>query len=242
MGYFSIKDNDIILSGAENCEFYIPMEYFENDKFASDYGSTISSLGIFITRFYKEGRLIEEWTMAIPTWIKLYVYEYTIESVKLPGYDTVMNCKVLRYSKGAKVMESRIIEDSDNAVKYLRFITQGKIPRTIPYEKTLELWWKNQELNGITLGVPSIILELILSVCYRDKDDPSKKFSAKIGKDLSVSQYDYLMMSIRQICQYASTFTALTFEDFDSMVTSSLNKTREKKNETESPVEKVIKM
>ena len=91
MGYFSIKDNDIILSGAENCEFYIPMEYFENDKFASDYGSTISSLGIFITRFYKDGKIIEERTMAIPTWIKLYVYEYTIESVKLPGYDNMMS-------------------------------------------------------------------------------------------------------------------------------------------------------
>lgn len=242
MGYFEIKGNDIILSGAESCEFYIPQEYFENDKYASDYGSYISSLGIFITRFYKGGKMIEEKTMAIPTWIKLYVYDYETDSADLPGYDQKIPCKILMYIKGAKVMESRIIEDSDNAVKYLKFITQGKIPRTIPYEKTLELWWKNQELNGITLGVPSIILELILSVCYRDKNDPSKKFSSIIGKDLSVSQYDYLMMSIRQICQYASTFTALTFEDFDAMITSSLNKAREKKEEMESPVEKVIKM
>lgn len=242
MSNFEVVGNDIVMTGAESCEFFIPIEYFENNKFATDYGSTISSLGIFITRFYKNGEMTEQKTLSIPTWIKLYVYEYRNETVSLPGYDEDVPCKILRYSKGAKVMEARIIEDSDNAVKYLNFITQGKIPRTIPYEKTLELWWKNQELNGITLGVPSIILELILSVCYRDKNDPSKKFSTVIGSDLNVSQYDYLMMSIRQICQYASTFTALTFEDFDSMVTSSLNKTREKKKEMESPVEKVIKM
>lgn len=242
MRYFEKNKDYISLSGAEYCEFYIPMEYFENNKFATDLGSTISTLGIFYVKFFKDGKVIDEKTMSIPTWIKLFVYDYTSDSVELPGYEQKTSCKILKYIKGQNVMESRIIEDSDNAVKYLKFITQGKIPRTIPYEKTLELWWKNQELNGITLGVPSIILELILSVCYRDKNDPSRKFSSIIGKDLSTSQYDYLMMSIRQICQYASTFTALTFEDFDAMVTSSLNKTREKKPEMESPVEKVIKM
>jgi hypothetical protein len=50
------------------------------------------------------------------------------------------------------------------------------------------------------------------------------------------------MASIRQICQYASTFTALWFEDFDAMVTTSLNRTRENKPEANSPLEKIIKM
>ena len=62
------------------------------------------------------------------------------------------------------------------------------------------------------------------------------------GKDDNVSDYDYKMASIRQICQYSSTFTALTFEDFDSMVTTSLNRTAEHKSEQESPLEKIIKM
>ena len=50
------------------------------------------------------------------------------------------------------------------------------------------------------------------------------------------------MASIRQICQYTSTFTAVTFEDLDSMVTTSLNRERENIPETESPIEKIIKM
>jgi hypothetical protein len=62
-----------------------------------------------------------------------------------------------------------------------------------------------------------------------------------IGKDISVSPYDYSMANIRKICQYGSTFTAMTFEDINSMITVSVNRTREKKNEMESPIEKIIK-
>ena len=84
-------------------------------------------------------------------------------------------------------------------------------------------------MNSVNLGVPSVIIELILSAAYRYKKDPTKKFSHVIGKDLNVSQFDYTMNNVRQICQYTSTFTALTFEDMDSMVTTSLNRAKTKK-------------
>jgi hypothetical protein len=116
------------------------------------------------------------------------------------------------------------------------------VPSIVPYEKSLQIWQKNQELNSANLGVPSVIEELILSVMYRDKNDPGTKFSHVIGKDVNVSQYDYVMNNIRQICQYTSTFTALTFEDIDSMITTSLNRTRTNGHEAYSPIESLIKL
>ena len=59
---------------------------------------------------------------------------------------------------------------------------------------------------------------------------------------MDISQFDYQTASIRQICQYTSTFTALTFEDIDSMITTSLNRSRNKGNEVDSPIERIIKM
>ena len=50
------------------------------------------------------------------------------------------------------------------------------------------------------------------------------------------------MASIRSVCQYASTFSAITFEDMDSMITASVNRLRDKKEESESPVENLFKM
>ena len=74
----------------------------------------------------------------------------------------------------------------------------------------------------------------------RNPADLPQKFAAVAGKE-NVSDYGYATASIRQICQYNSTFTALTYEDMDSMITSSLNRSRENKKETVSPVEQIIK-
>ena len=50
------------------------------------------------------------------------------------------------------------------------------------------------------------------------------------------------MASIRKICQYASTFSSITFEDIDSMITTSVNRAREKKPEADTPVEMLFKL
>ena len=119
-------------------------------------------------------------------------------------------------------------------------MTAGNLPNLIPYSKALEVWRKNQELNNVHFGVSSCYLEVILSAMYRNPNDLSQKF-AKIASDKGVSDYDYATASIRQICQYNSTFSALTFEDMDSMITTSLNKSRENVKEVESPLEQIIK-
>ena len=72
----------------------------------------------------------------------------------------------------------------------------------------------------------------------RNPNDLSQKFSMVADK---AGEYDYATASIRQTCQYNSTFTALTYEDMDSMITASLNRSRNHTQETISPVEQIIK-
>ena len=178
----------------------------------------------------------------LPTWIDFFVIDSEDRDVALPNDNTTTPCKVLKYSKNHKIMNSSVIEDSSNVESYLDFVTKGKVPAIVPYEDSLKIWRKNQALNSANLGVPSVIEELILSVSYRDKNNPGTKFSHVIGKDLNISQYDYIMNNIRQICQYTSTFTAITFEDFDAMVTTSLNRTRTNGAEAFSPIEDLLKL
>ena len=199
-------------------------------------------LGIFDVGFFVDGKLKELKMMNLPSTIDIFVNEVETRNVKLPGYDSDVQCRVITYLPGAKVMRNGIIQDSAKAIYYLSLICGGKIPSIVPYSETSKLWRKNQEINNVNLGVPAVIEELILSAAYRDKNNPTRKFSSVAGKDPKVSEYDYTMASIRQICQWTSTFTGLWFEDFDSMVTTSLNRTREKVEEAESPLEKIIKM
>ena len=237
------SDGDVIYLKAPYCEFYIPEDFFkDNMRFAEDLGSMIKCIGLFDAGFFKDGKLVETRTINLPTWIELYVPDSETRMVQLPHSDKMEQCRVILYYEGQKVMNSSIIQDSDNARLYLDLICKGKIPHSVPYGKAEQIWRKNQSMNGVHLGVPAMIEELILSVAYRDKTNPAFKFCTRAGKDLSLSDYDYTMASIRQICQYASTFTALWFEDFDSMVTTSLNRTAQNKHESQSPLEAIIKM
>lgn len=237
MGIFRSDGNHIFLN-APYCEFYIPMYYFDTTKrFAEDLSDKIKVLGIFNVGIFENGILKDMKTMNVPVMIELFVYDTELREVSMSNGE-VVQCKVLKYLKDAKIMQSVVFEDDTNAKNYLRFITSGSLPSIIPYSKALQLWVSNQKLSGVHFGVSSLYLEMVLSAIYRNPSDLSQKFS-KVATESG--DYDYATASIRQICQYTSTFTALTFEDFDSMVTSSLNKSREKIKENESPVEQVIK-
>ena len=97
-------------------------------------------------------------------------------------------------------------------------------------------------MNSVNLGVPSVIFELILSAAYRYKKDPTQKFGLAAANDKNINNFDYVMNNIREICQYTSTFTAMTFEDIDAMITTSLNRTKTHSNETFTPIENLIKL
>lgn len=243
MSYFK-SDNKYIYLDTSYAEFYIPLYYFEaSGDVAIDMGDIIKALGIFEVGFFENGKLKEMKTFNLPTWTEFFVYDSEDRDVPLPGNNgNTTPCRVVKYLKGQKIMNAAVIEDSSNAETFLNFIIRGKLPTFLKYEDAIKIWRKNQELNSVHLGVPSVIQELVLSNSYRYKGDQNKKFSHVIGKDTSISQYDYIMNNIRQICQYTSTFTALTFEDLDSMVTTSLNRTRLKTDETESPLEDLIKL
>ena len=236
-------DGDFIYLDTQYCEFYIPMYYFDSTsqsrKFAEDFGDTIKTLGIFNVGIFKDGKLTDMKTLNIPTMITIYVSSSELREITLSNGENTQ-CKVIKYLKGAKIMGSRIFEDDEYAKKYLNYITGGNLPNIIPYSKLLEMWRMNQKLNGVNFGVSSLYLELILATMYRNPKNLSEKFSTIASKE-GVGDYDYGTASIRQICQYTSTYTAVTYEDIDSMITTSLNRSRNGNNETESPVEQVIK-
>lgn len=243
MEYFK-SDGTYIYLNAPMAEFYIPMYYFEDSSggFASNNGSNIDTIGIFDVSIKNEkGETIKDSIFNVPTNITLYVQESETKTVDLPGTNGE-KCLVLTYYKNSKIMPVDMVKNSDNVAGYFSLITKGKIPQNVPYDKAITLWIKNQSLNGAYLGVSSVLLELILSILYRDKNDLSKKFATVAGKDPDISMYDYIMSNIRTVCQYTSTFTAITFEDIDTMITASLDRTRTGEEEDYTPSEALLKL
>ena len=235
------SDDRYIYCDADAMEFLIPKNYFDKGTYAVEESSFVRVFGLFPVVYYYNDKP-EMKTLNCPFFIKAYKYLTDEGDRDLPG-EGVTRCFILKYLKGQKIMESSVEEDSNDAVTYIRkFINMGKIPKTIPYSQSPSVWQKNKEVAGVDFGVRTEVEETILSLVYRNPKELGEKFATPYGSDLSVGEYDFVEANNRQIAQYASTFTSMTFEDLDSMITTSLNRTRTKGKELYTPVEDIIKL
>lgn len=240
MGIFKLEKENIVLD-TDYCEFYIPQSFFDSTKgFAEDFTEYVNVLGIFRVGIFEKGKLVDIKTMNNPNIMKVYEYETEWRDMNLTGLREE-RCKVLKYVKGQVLFSANLIQSQANTELFINAILAGALPNSIGYDQVLTLWQTNVAENGANFKVSSVVLEMILAVCFRAKGHTERKFATEYGKG-NVSPYEYTTASIREICQNASTFTSLIFEDFDSMMTASLNRHREGKEEAESPLEKVIKM
>lgn len=221
-------------------EFYIPDYYFaDNCKYAIDYGATIEVFGIFCVGIFEKDKLKEMKLLEIPMNLTIQSYDIEIRTVEFKSGP--MKCRVMKFIKGQKIMPATYIQKSSHVVTFIKMILNGYLPLFVPYNEVYNMLLGICKMHKVNLGVPNYVLEMMISDLYRDRSDPTKKFAITYGKDSKVSDYDYQTCNIRKACQYASTFSAISFEDIDTMITASLNRSAQGKEEPFSPMEEIIK-
>jgi hypothetical protein len=236
-------DGEFIIFHGAYMECYIPAFYFDS-KLGEIYGSDLRVFGIFnIRAFNDKMQPLELETFNFPSMLTLYPSETEHKKLTLLKDDEEPTEYIVgKFYKGGRVMRNAISQDSTNVELFINLITKGKIPRTVPYSQIIQIWHRNLSANNIKLGVVSSVLEAMIAQFYRDKSNPDKRFAQTIGNNPKVSETDYKPANIRELCARTSTFAALTFEDLDSMLTSSINISKYKKAEVDSPLEKILKM
>lgn len=237
--YIIDKDGFFIFKG-DYMEIYIPENYFER-KIAVREGSNISTFGLLTLRVFKEDKPMDLEVLNAPTQIYLYPTETEKKEIQLVKEVPAKKYVIAKFYKDGKIMPSTIQQSSDNVAAMAYMIRDGNIDNNIPYDKLLPLWQENMALNNTGLNVSSTVLEIILAEICRSKVSDTN-FAKVIGKKPDTSPYLYKPSTIRELCSKTSTFTALTYEDMDAMITTSLNMTNYNKKQTESPIEKIIKM
>lgn len=236
------SDDQFVYVTDDYMEAYIPLMFFDQTKrYAVDFSTYIETLGLVYCGLFSSGSLSEIKLMKHPYRIKLYVYESETRVIDLPAEGKTV-CRVLKYTQGTRFMDAMIVQDAQSSLQYLDMSMAGKIPKAVPYDKAAEALQKNKSVNHVSFGVRNEVEEMILALSYRVPGKLNKRFAELYGGDLSVSPYAYVSVNTRQACQYSSTFSALTFEDMDSMITTSLNRSRENKKEDWAPIESIIKM
>lgn len=235
-------DSQHVFVDDDYMELYIPLYFFDqNRRYAVDFSTTIETLGLIHCGLFKKGHLEDIKLFKHPYNITLYVSDSEIRTIDIPGSGNTP-CKVLKYTKGSMMMDAVVIQDAQSSLSYLYCQTEAMIPKSVPYDKLAEAWQRNKSINSVSFGVRNEVEEMVIAAECKLDGDMHKKFAQVYGSDLSVSPYAYKPVTSRQVCQYSSTFAGITFEDIDSMITTSINRAREKRPEEYTPIEAVIKM
>lgn len=229
---------DYVTLNAPYMEMYIPVDWISNNL-CTDGGTYLNIFGLVYTRVFDDkDNVTMEGILNLPSMINIFPSETERSSVDINGVEEkVIICKFYR---GGNVIHSKIKQDVTNAEKFFALLIAGKIPKIIPYDKVKDVWKRNLSMNGVNLGIPSFVYEILIREIYRNPAKKEEPFSiiASSGKQNMLS---YATANAREICAQNSTWAALMFEDMDSMIISSVNRKNLGKEQLESPLEKIIK-
>lgn len=235
-----VKDGYIVL----NCpyaEFYIP-RYFLQDGLAEDAGEYFKSFGLFYIRTFSALDKPDDFEiLKLPSTIHFFPNGKENRKMTIEGQEN--DYLVLKFYKGDNITQSAITCSNSAPEDFLNTILRGRIPKNIPYKYILESFIKVFILNKISIPVPIFTLEMIISEVYRYKENPSLKYGQYLAKEFNPKdkQINYRTANIRDICKSNSSFAGISFENIDEMITSAINNNREKRIETKTPFEDVIK-
>lgn len=239
---------DTLFLDVPYAEVYILNDYFESKtemKIASIEGNSVFTLGLFSFGTFpndsaKESEMVLH-QLLLPTTIQIFFTKmYKAEKKLKKELDSEMYV-VLCLEKGDIFIKNlNSINNTDNAMNFINLLHGGKLPKDIPYDKILALYKNALAMNGADIKTHSITLEFIICELFRSQKALDKPFRIDAGKG-KVSMFDYKATSIKTLPSLNSTFTALSFEDINQSIISSVDRTKNDTEENTSPIEKTIK-
>jgi len=238
---FSNIENQLILNTGY-LTIYLPKYYFE-DNLAEIISGNIQTIGIFDFSHKKDKESKDEvfYNLLLPVnlLLKFSLYEENILSIRGREPEKYI---ILGVNAGDIFIDNlNIIQDVDNFKNFLKLLNNAKLPHDIDYDNLFQVYLDALNINGVNLGVPSILLETSLSELVRNPKDISKPFRFIAGSEKNYNKTDYKLTSLKSLASINSTFTALSFEDMNQSIISSIRKNRENIKENISPVEQIIK-
>lgn len=239
--FFENKPDGIFLSTKfTKCEILIPNSYFE-DGIAIRDNSVIKSVGIVNIRLFystSDKKNYKFFQLTLPIEIPFNTNEEPF--LKYFKYDgQVQQFMVLTiYGGNCITKDLTYIQSLNNAINFMAKFNGAKFSNTIPYTEVTRIFKDGITKNGVGLGVPDVLVELLISEFCRDSDNDSIPFRFKCNKTGNMDGYNFI--GIKKIPQKSSVLAALAFEDMNAAIRSAVFQTKMNIKQRIAPIEKLI--
>lgn len=241
--YFKQIDKSVVFDG-EYMEIYIPKSNFEA-RMAYLKGENVETLGFFNFLVYHNGnrdpKKAEFRSLSLPFKMQFQFRKFFDIKTKIRDNIEEDSYRVFVLEKGDLFcVSTEFAKNAENTKNLVFQIHGGHLPSSIEYKKVLDCYLGTGFLNGVNYNVPSVACEIIVSELCRYKEDLTVPFRIALNKNNKLTQYDYTSISIKKLPALNSTFTAITFEDINNAIITSIKKAKNNEEEKETPVEKVL--
>ena len=238
ISYFKVVDGAVQVA-IHSLDVYIPKEYLDLG-ISELQGNILSTIGIF--RFM--GQITEtdkpvEYILNTPNNLQIVFEEYHEDKVQLKEDDEETAYLVFPFHRGDVFMRSNTIVSSPKTVeKFINLLHSGKLPKT-NYESIYRQYMQVQYDNNVIFDVPSSMIEGMISEMTRSAGDLRMPY--RMVKNKTGAPGEFTMASLRTIPRLTNTFAALSFEDINAALGTSIVRHRKGQEDiTSSPMEAVL--
>jgi hypothetical protein len=233
--FIKVKGDSYVFANDGTFKFFVPERFFSN-KLAEFVGEYISLFGVVpYALFDKNDKPIGKLrTFKFP--VSFLTSPDEIELVKglvLTKNNSPEDYRVLKYHKdGVIVVNYNIAEDAENIQKFYSALDTAALPNNINYNELQNYFIRNVQLTGNKYGVSLQLIGVVMSELCRSRKDDSKPFRLENNPDMNAYQW----IAIRDVPRDTSPFAAITSEEWDVAVVSSIMVDTVK----DSPLEKIM--
>lgn len=239
--------NQIIVD-AFAMDVYLQAEYittaYRGSPYYSVLGTKVRFLGVGMMRFYKTQKEadnpenVQAHPLGIPMLITTEPYNIDVRDVRFSKNGPLRKCVVMSYNKGDVFLtNTEVIKNVDAMMMILSRLEQGKLD-FIPPEVAVQIFHDCENMNGISLRIPSEEMEIFVAERYRDPSHPTRKYRFHTG---AVDPDSMVSHNMRTDAIQSTTFQAVVHEDINSALLAAVNRKESGKIDDPSPFERVIR-
>ena len=235
---FLKKVKTSIVVNTHHINIYVPAQFFDSGM-ANWLGDKCMTTGMFfIETFGSETAKGKLFKLNIPVALILNFSSKTDVTRQIATSVPEAKYYRLGLEKGDVLIENlNHVQDIESTISFMSFFNSGKVDKSTPYIELHDIFKESARLNSVNLGVPSAMVEVMISEMMRDVKDGDVPYRQIYG---TAKDKGYEPFSVKDVAKTSSVFSALAFEDINASMQIAVKKTIEGKKQFESPIEKAI--
>lgn len=213
-------------------EVYLPYDYLEKAYRGFNYyevaGTKVRYFAVGNMRFFESEKEMESpqkvrtQVLGIPMIVTAIPSEIdTREIILSPGSKPRKSIVLTFYRNDIFIENMNCLQSSNNVMILLNRIESGRLDHILP-DEAAQMMADVQVMNKAKLRIPSEEEEMLIAERYRDPNNRMKK--ARMHEGDVASPDDLVSLNMRQEAQTATTYQAITHEDINTSLISSVNR------------------